>query len=169
MGRLVRILGYCERSFLKYFVVVCCVVLTDADSTRNIHSDLRQMTMVTSTILILREGNSPDWTNDLDTQMNNWTTNYINWLTTSPIATGEQSADKYVFLFQFDYPIAFLGVQYLNGIALNLGLSFWCWLLLVITGHTSTTNWLLYRSWSVTARVLLIPSTSISLTSIWTR
>ncbi|KAF7978766.1 hypothetical protein HWV62_44800 [Athelia sp. TMB] len=54
--------------------------------------DLKQMTKITSAILILRGGNSPDWTTSLDTQMNNWTTHYIDWLTTSPIAYQEWTA-----------------------------------------------------------------------------
>lgn len=54
------------------------------------------MAKLTSGILILRNGSSPDWTNELDTQMNNWTTNYIGWVTSSPIAYNEWTADKYV-------------------------------------------------------------------------
>ena len=34
--------------------------------------DLHQMTKIVSAVLILRGGNSPDWTFSLDTQMNNW-------------------------------------------------------------------------------------------------
>jgi hypothetical protein len=63
-----------------------------------ISSDLRQMTMVTSAILILRGGQSPDWTDALDTQMNDWAQNYLDWLATSPVADGERIADKCVFI-----------------------------------------------------------------------
>lgn len=51
--------------------------------------DFKQMAKLTSGILILRNGKSPDWTDDLNTQMNNWTTTYLSWLTSSPIAHGE--------------------------------------------------------------------------------
>ena len=46
--------------------------------------------------MILRNGSSPDWTSQLNTQMNNWTTNYIEWVITSPIAYGEWTADKWI-------------------------------------------------------------------------
>ena len=52
------------------------------------------MAKVTSGILILRAAKSPDWTSDFDTQMNNWTTQYTNWLQTSSIALGEEAAPK---------------------------------------------------------------------------
>ncbi|KZP15847.1 chondroitin AC/alginate lyase [Athelia psychrophila] len=54
--------------------------------------DLKAMAKITSAILILRGGNSPDWTIVLDTQMSNWTTHYVDWLTTSPIAYLEWTA-----------------------------------------------------------------------------
>ena len=57
-------------------------------------SDFKQMAKLTSGILILRNGNSCDWTDDLDTQMVNWTTNYISWIMGSPIAYGEWTATK---------------------------------------------------------------------------
>jgi hypothetical protein len=52
------------------------------------------MAKVTTGILILRGANSPDWTSDFETQMNNWTTQYITWLQTSPIALEEAAATK---------------------------------------------------------------------------
>lgn len=52
------------------------------------------MAMITSGLLILRNAKSPDWTSDLDTKMNNWTTQYIQWLQTSSLAFGEQTATK---------------------------------------------------------------------------
>ena len=52
------------------------------------------MTKITSGILILRAGNSSDWTSDLNAQMTNWTTQYISWLQTSPIALEEKAATK---------------------------------------------------------------------------
>ncbi|KZP15851.1 chondroitin AC/alginate lyase [Athelia psychrophila] len=51
--------------------------------------DFKQMAKLTSAVLVLRQAKSPDWTDTLDTQMNNWTTNYLEWMTTSPIAKGE--------------------------------------------------------------------------------
>jgi len=52
------------------------------------------MAKITSGILILRNGSSPDWTDDLNNQMNNWTSNYINWVVHSPTAYGEWIAPK---------------------------------------------------------------------------
>jgi hypothetical protein len=54
--------------------------------------DFKQMTKIASAIMILRNGSSPDWTSELNTQMNNWTTSYIEWVITSPIAYGEWTA-----------------------------------------------------------------------------
>lgn len=60
----------------------------------NIGSDLKGMTKITSGLLILRNAKSPDWPGDVDTQMNNWTTQYINWLQTSTLAYQEATATK---------------------------------------------------------------------------
>jgi len=57
-------------------------------------SDFKQMAKIASGILLLRNGKSSDWTDELDTQMNNWITNYISWVTSSPIAYGEWTALK---------------------------------------------------------------------------
>jgi len=54
--------------------------------------DLKGMTKITSGILILRMGNSSAWTSDLDTQMKNWTTQYISWLQTNTLALQEAAA-----------------------------------------------------------------------------
>lgn len=54
------------------------------------------MAMIASGVMILRKGNSSDWPSSLDTQMNNWTTQYITWMNTSPIAYLEATAPKYV-------------------------------------------------------------------------
>jgi len=51
--------------------------------------DFRQMPKLTSAVLVLRQAKSPDWTDALDAQMNNWTSTYLEWMTTSPIAKGE--------------------------------------------------------------------------------
>jgi hypothetical protein len=51
--------------------------------------DFKQMAKIASAIMILREGNNTYWTETLNTQMMNWTTNYLEWMTTSPIAYQE--------------------------------------------------------------------------------
>jgi len=51
--------------------------------------DFKQMAKITSAILILRNGSSSDWTPELNDQMMNWTTSYVGWMTTSPIAYAE--------------------------------------------------------------------------------
>ncbi|VDC03199.1 unnamed protein product [Peniophora sp. CBMAI 1063] len=51
--------------------------------------DLKCMAKVATGILTLRQGKSPDWTDELDAQMKNWTQTYIQWMETSPIALGE--------------------------------------------------------------------------------
>lgn len=57
-------------------------------------SDFKQMAKISSAILILRKGNSSAWTSSLDTQFNNWTTYYMDWMQTSPIAYQESIAAK---------------------------------------------------------------------------
>ena len=52
------------------------------------------MAIISTAILILREGNSTDWTSTLDGQMNAWLTQYVTWLQTNPIALGEAAATK---------------------------------------------------------------------------
>lgn len=54
--------------------------------------DLKGMTKITSGILILRMANNSDWTSELDTQMTNWTTQYITWLQTNTLALQEAAA-----------------------------------------------------------------------------
>ncbi|KAA1474643.1 chondroitin AC/alginate lyase [Dentipellis sp. KUC8613] len=54
--------------------------------------DLKGMAKIATGLLILQGGNSPDWTSDLSSQLATWTTTYIKWLTTSPIALGEADA-----------------------------------------------------------------------------
>lgn len=52
------------------------------------------MAKISSAILILRKGNSSAWTDTINAGMTNWTTNYIEWMETSPIAHGEWVALK---------------------------------------------------------------------------
>ncbi|EMD36929.1 hypothetical protein CERSUDRAFT_114842 [Gelatoporia subvermispora B] len=54
--------------------------------------DLKCMAKIASGILILREGNATQWTADLDTQMKNWTTQYIGWLENANLAIQESKA-----------------------------------------------------------------------------
>jgi hypothetical protein len=57
--------------------------------------DLKGMTKITSGILMLRNGSSPEWTSNIDSQMTNWTKTYIEWLNTNrPIAYEESIADN---------------------------------------------------------------------------
>ena len=53
------------------------------------------MAKVATGILTLRQGKSPDWTDELDAQMKNWTQTYIQWMETSPIALAEGWSLKY--------------------------------------------------------------------------
>ncbi|KAH8824495.1 chondroitin AC/alginate lyase [Flagelloscypha sp. PMI_526] len=52
--------------------------------------DMRGVCKMLSGILILRKGNSTAWTSEIDTQMRNWTTSYIGWLTTADLAMQER-------------------------------------------------------------------------------
>ncbi|GJJ12616.1 hypothetical protein Clacol_006859 [Clathrus columnatus] len=54
--------------------------------------DLHHMTKIVTSILILRLEKNTDWTEDLDNQLLKWSTEYIKWLETDPIAIGESQA-----------------------------------------------------------------------------
>lgn len=54
--------------------------------------DLHGMTKVVSAVILLRTLASPSWTQQLDSAMKDWCTQYVQWLTTSPIALGEKAA-----------------------------------------------------------------------------
>ncbi|KAK7683795.1 hypothetical protein QCA50_013171 [Cerrena zonata] len=54
--------------------------------------DLKCMTKVVNSILILRSGKSADWTSDLDGQMVGWAKEYISWLQSSPLAQKEAAS-----------------------------------------------------------------------------
>ncbi|KAF8643337.1 hypothetical protein AX16_009066 [Volvariella volvacea WC 439] len=56
--------------------------------------DLKGMTKVVNAILILRDGQSSDWTSELDEQMNEWSRQYINWLETSSLALQEGTSNN---------------------------------------------------------------------------
>lgn len=51
--------------------------------------DLKAMARISVSVMILRKGNSPDWTNALDTQMTNWVTSYLKWMQTNPLGVDE--------------------------------------------------------------------------------
>jgi len=51
--------------------------------------DLKGMAKIVSGILILRKSKCPDWTSDLDNQMNDWTRQFATWLETAGIALEE--------------------------------------------------------------------------------
>lgn len=59
-------------------------------------SDLKGMTKISSAIMILRKVPASAWTKDLDDKMNQWLSQYINWLETSPLALGEKTSTKFV-------------------------------------------------------------------------
>lgn len=56
--------------------------------------DLKCMTKVASAVLIMREANAPSWTSDTDLGLAAWTEQYIQWLTSAPIAIQESVATK---------------------------------------------------------------------------
>jgi hypothetical protein len=56
--------------------------------------DLKAMARISVSVMILRKGNSPDWTTNLDTQMTNWTTSYLNWLQTNSLGIDELASAK---------------------------------------------------------------------------
>ncbi|KAJ7720916.1 chondroitin AC/alginate lyase [Mycena metata] len=51
--------------------------------------DLKGMVKIVSGILILRKRNCTDWTTEIDTQLNAWTTKYIAWLETNKLGIDE--------------------------------------------------------------------------------
>ncbi|KAI0826105.1 alginate lyase-domain-containing protein [Irpex lacteus] len=54
--------------------------------------DLKGMTKLTSGVLILRGGNAPEWTSDVDGQFTDWVKRYIEWLETAGIAIQEKNS-----------------------------------------------------------------------------
>jgi hypothetical protein len=58
--------------------------------------DLKCMTKVVDAVLILRAGKAPEWTQEIDSGLVNWSTTYIGWLTSSTIALQEAAATKCV-------------------------------------------------------------------------
>ena len=60
--------------------------------------DLKCMAKIANAILILRNGKSIYWTDELDQGMINWCTRFIEWFTTYWIALEEAVAKKLVLL-----------------------------------------------------------------------
>jgi hypothetical protein len=58
--------------------------------------DLKCMVKIVNAVLVLRAGNAPCWTSEIDEGLVAWTESYIRWLTSSPIALSEAAATKYV-------------------------------------------------------------------------
>ena len=61
-------------------------------------SDLKGMTKISSSVMILRKVPATAWTKDLDDKMNQWLSQYINWLETNSLALEEKASTKFVFL-----------------------------------------------------------------------
>ena len=74
-----------------YWLLICCIQM--ACST-HWPSRFKGHGTYYYSVMILRKGNSPDWTNDMDTQLTNWTTTYLNWMQTNPLGIGELAAAK---------------------------------------------------------------------------
>lgn len=61
-------------------------------------SDLKGMTKISSSILILRKAAASAWTKGLDGEMNQWLSQYIDWLEHNPLALDEKAAEKFASL-----------------------------------------------------------------------
>jgi hypothetical protein len=57
---------------------------------------LKCMVKILSTVLMLRGGNAPEWTSEIDSGPVTWTKSYIGWLTTNTLALQEAAATKCV-------------------------------------------------------------------------
>ena len=71
--------------------------MTSHGELTRIQSDLKGMTKISSSIIILRKAPASAWTKDLDDKMNQWLTQYINWLETNSLAIEEKESTKFVF------------------------------------------------------------------------
>ena len=59
---------------------------------------MKGIVKVVNGILILQNGHSDAWTDDLQMQMANWTMQYVQWLEMNPLGTQESRAAKYVLV-----------------------------------------------------------------------
>jgi hypothetical protein len=64
--------------------------------------DLKGMVKITSAVLILRKMSAPQWTPEMDGQLNEWCRQYINWLKTAEIAIEEKEAKNNHGTFYFN-------------------------------------------------------------------
>ena len=58
--------------------------------------DLKCMVKLVSGVLVMRGGNAPGWTSEIDSGLITWTKSYIGWLTTNTLALEEAAATKCV-------------------------------------------------------------------------
>jgi hypothetical protein len=56
--------------------------------------DLRALVKVVNAILVFRESEHPDWTQDRDVKMRAWAAQYIQWIETSVVGKKAQRAAK---------------------------------------------------------------------------
>jgi hypothetical protein len=56
--------------------------------------DLKCMSKLVSGVLLLRQGQAPEWTSTLNDGLNTWVKQYIVWLTTNSLALEEKAAPK---------------------------------------------------------------------------
>ena len=56
--------------------------------------DFKCMAKITSAVLMLKLGNSPDWTSEIDSGMKSWLSDYIGWMTNNTLALQERATDK---------------------------------------------------------------------------
>lgn len=56
--------------------------------------DLKCMSKLVSGVLLFRKGGAPEWTAAMDDGLNQWSREYITWLTSNPLALEEKAAQK---------------------------------------------------------------------------
>lgn len=64
--------------------------------------DLKCMSKLVSGVLMMRNGSAPAWTTDIDSGLNSWVTQYIQWLTTADLALQEKAATNNHGSFYFN-------------------------------------------------------------------
>lgn len=64
--------------------------------------DLKCMTKLVSGVLMLRNGSAPAWTADINSGLNSWVTQYIQWLTTANLALQEKASTNNHGSFYFN-------------------------------------------------------------------
>ncbi|KAF9648312.1 chondroitin AC/alginate lyase [Thelephora ganbajun] len=82
--------------------------------------DLKGMTKISSSIMILRKAAASAWTKDLDGKMNQWLSQYINWLEHNPLALEEKAAANNHGSFYFNQVAALKILAGDNSGALNI-------------------------------------------------